>query len=425
MKIVNARKLPVLTLGAAMVLIQANDATAQGRGGPKAKGDYNNPVCDETVIGTNLASNDLSAVETAILDFVEPVATLCLEGTFNFGDNGSVPINPQASVEELRITGIDGATIWFGEQALRFPGLAGTQSTLAKLTIDHIQFMQPSWTAISIFAGNESIQISDNIVDGVRTADTNLLGGLQIREGIIVTSILQDIAGEVVIKDNWVNAGAYADGEEVNVNVGIAVIGEFLGSLGTVTAEARVSGNSVFNFGGSGISILGVSSESVVEHNLIEPGDRATDDRIYLNRFCRANGVEIGGTSNAIVRGNTIESVPAVDSAGASPQCTASILVRADGLEENEGSDNTVRNNQIRGQGRYGIVVLGITAASNINVIVPSDRNTFVGNHLNTFEAEFASVLLNQYTNENTFKGNVGTVTDLGTDNTFTGAGAP
>ena len=264
-----------------VIAVPAGDAFAQ-RGG-KSQGSYDDPQCDVTVTGTNSAPVDSDAINTAVNGAGLPSdATVCLEGTFEFGESQFVSIIADPLVERLRITGIDGATILFGIQPLRLlPG-----SDLDQLTIDHIRFVRPSITAVSIFDGLELVQISDNVVDGVQTAEVPALG-VSLREGIVVSSASVDIGGKVVITDNWVDAGVYtvSDFDFNHVNAGIGAFGPVVGG-GGLDAEVVISGNTVLNWAGSGIQVIANEGETLIERNVVEPGIVANN----LPVACVANG---------------------------------------------------------------------------------------------------------------------------------------
>jgi len=321
------------------------------------------PQCTLTATGQNNPAVDVAAVTQAVNSpTLSGDATVCLSGIFDFGPPPtspplmSVAINPNPSVTSLRIVGLgDGAgnkaTIRRGIQAL---SLAQT-ATLPSLVIENLKFEGPAFTAISIFRGNESVRISNVHVAGVQSYFFAPFNGA-FREGIVVTSALGPIDGEVVISDNVIDGGTYgAPDTTLVVSSGILVQGATAqGAPQNFNARVNVSRNRVLNWSGTGILAIALT-EAAIEGNKIDPGAFAN-----LTAGCTpngeraANGITLANTVDSTVKDNVITLVPALTGAGAAPNCTAALILN--GVSGGSDDGNIVFGNRIRGTGNYAIV---------------------------------------------------------------------
>lgn len=369
--------------------------------------------CDVTVIGQDVQALDVPAVQSAINNpFLSGRVTVCLQGTFDFGIGATpanfVSIDPSGAVAELNIAGLNDdsgnkAAIENGFQPLRF----APTSSLPVLTIRNLRFERPGASAISIFRGNEIVEVSDVQIDGVVTQAV-LVGSLMttLREGIAVTSAYSEVSGRIVIKDNKIDGGAYGAGDAtINVSGGVVLAGADANPF-HITADILIRDNIVRNWSGNGIDSRGPVKVSIVR-NLIQPGPFA--NLVPNPNACVANGIFfVNNNDQAVVVENTIEMVTALTATNTTP-CTAGIVLG------NNASNGVFRANNVRGTGRYAIAVVAGNPAN------PSQHNLFLGNNLTAFWATGATVFLGNGALNNTFVGSSGTVVGNIGANTITG----
>jgi Right handed beta helix region len=367
--------------------------------------------CDVTVIGQEAQALDVPAVRSAINNpLLSGRVTVCLQGTFDFGIGAppnSVRIDPSAAVTELNIAGLDDdsgnkAAIRNGLQPLVFV----STSTLPALTIRNLRFERPRASAISIFRGDDLVEVSDVQIDGVVTQAVVQAGlTFRVREGIVVSSASTEVKGRVVIKDNRVDGGAYGAGDaSINVSAGIVLASLSPINPFPITADILIHGNILRNWSGSGIDSSGPVNVAI-EKNLIQPGPFA--NLVPNPNVCVANGILITNNGRAVVEGNTIEMVTALTATNTTP-CTAGIVLG------NNVNNEVFKANKVRGTGRYAIVVTG-------NPANPDHNNLFLGNDLTGFSPTEATVSLGSFATNNTFVGNSGTVVGNTGANTITG----
>jgi Right handed beta helix region len=368
--------------------------------------------CDVTVIGQEVPALDIPAVESAINNpLLSGKVTVCLQGTFDFGTGAPLAsfarIDPPAAVGELNIAGLDDAdgnkaAIKNGSQPLAFI----STFSLPVLTIRNLRFEQPRISAISIFSGNELVEVSDVQIEGVVTGPIISGGSIfRIRQGIAVTSVLSEVKGRIVIKDNTIDGGAYgARDARIDVNGGIVVVSTSPTNPFPITGDILIQGNIVRNWSGNGINISG-PAKVAIEKNLIQPGPFA--NLVPNPNACVANGIFITHNESAVVEGNTIEMVTALTATNTSP-CTAGIVLAMD------ANNDVFKANKVIGTGRYAIAVMG-------NPANPDQNNLFLGNNLTGFSPTGATVSLGPFATNNTFVGNSGTVVGNTGANTITG----
>jgi hypothetical protein len=365
-----------------------------------------------TVIGQDVQAIDVPAVRSAINNpLLSGRVTICLQGTFDFGI-GPTPANfanidPSGAVAEMNIVGLrdasgNKATIKNGFQPLAFV----STSALPVLTIRNLRFDQPRASAISIFRGNELVEVSDVEIDGVVTQAV-VTGGLTftVREGILVSSASTEVKGRIVIKDNKVDGGAYGAGD-ARINVSAGVVLASLGPLNPfqITGDILIQGNILRNWSGNGIDSTGPVNLTI-EKNLIQPGPFA--NMAANPNACVANGIFINNNDRVVVERNKIEMVTALTATNTIP-CTAGIVL---GNNANKG---LFKANKVGGTGRYAIAVLG-------NPANPAQNNLFLGNNLTGFSPTGATVRLSDGALNNTFVGSSGTVVGNIGANTITG----
>jgi hypothetical protein len=382
--------------------------------------------CDISVVGQDDPSptGDVLAVSTAVNGpHSSSNVTVCLEGTFDFG-TGTVGnfvlinpahISPPDTVAELSIIGINDAdrnkaTIKNGFQALRFfsftdPPTNTIPNLLPVLRIKNIHFKDPLFTAISIFRGNQLIEISGNEIDGIKTF--LLTPTVPLREGIAVSAVITAINGKILIEENTLDGGNYDPLDLLDVNAnsfGIGIIGQAPPPPGAnpVNAEVIIRGNTLKNWARSAILVQGLQPVTTIENNLIEPGEFATAFAVP----CVANGIELLNVDDDSVMNNTIHKVTSLRADGNPPACTTGILIGFD------SSSNLFRANKITGDGTYAINLAGNAVEEN---------NVFIGNNLTGFTPSGATVNLGPNASNNTFVGSSGTVTGNTAANTITG----
>jgi len=372
------------------------------------------PRCDVTVTGSGSDPIDAAAVSLAINGPHSAAnVTVCLQGLFDFGTTSFVAIDPLGPVEELNVTGLDGATIVGGIQPLRFM----QTSTLPRLSIKNLRFVSPFETAISIFRGNERIEISGVAIDGVQSLFVPGFG-LAIREGVAVTAAFAEIAGDVEITNNTIDGGVYDNVTDLQVvNAGIGLFGGFALNANPISASVRVARNDLRNWAGSAIAAIGLSG-ATIDNNSIAPGSFANK---ILSGACAmptglgsATAISLTGTVNSLIKSNTIELAPAFDGEG-SPACNAGIVLLGNaGASTSDSTGNEFKGNQVVGTGSYGFVVGLDTSAA-------EEGNWYHDNNLSTLAATRASLFLGTGANGNTLKGNFPTVEGNVAGNSITG----
>ena len=392
-------------------LLNAPSAFAQGQ---------SNPRCDVTVTATGSSPSDSFAVNTAINGpHTTAEVTVCLVGEFDFGTTDLVVIDPTAGapvpqIEELNITGLDGATIVGGLQPLRF---AGT-SSLPRLSITNLRFENPFVTAVSIFRSNEFVEISGIEIDGVQSLFVPAFG-VTLREGITITTAFAEIAGEVRIKDNLVDGGVFDSALDLtSVNSGIGLYGAF-GAINPnpFSANVLVSNNHVRNWSGSGIAAISLN-DARFELNRIEPG--AFGNQIpggacaVPTGLGAAAGMSLTGIVDSTVLNNTIILTSAQDGNGAAVCNAGIILLGNNGAATSVSADNEFLGNIVTGAGRYAFVVGLDTSAAEQN-------NSFVGSNVSTFAPSGAHLFLGGGANGNSFKGHYPSVEGNLAGNSITG----
>jgi hypothetical protein len=365
--------------------------------------------CSVTVTGQNNSTVDLPAVQAAVN---QPSAsgdvTVCLAGVLDFGPVVpptviSVNINPNPAVTSLRIVGLNAAN---GTKATIRNGILDLSvfagPTLQSLTIANLRFEQPTYAAVAIFATNGLIRVSGLEIAGVRTyLDTSF--NLSFREGIVVTSPLGSIAGEIDISGNVIDGGTYSPTEPwLAGSSGIELVGALPGfTQQPFTASVHVSDNRLFNWSGSGISAVGISGLTI-ERNEINPGRFANlfAGCAQPNGVGVANGIGLANITNSTVRDNVITLVPARTSTGAPPECTAGLILA--GTAGATSSGNVIYRNQIRGTGSYGIVLGTVSGTPDGSV---ETSNVFALNPTLGFAAQNASLYLGPSSNGNVLVG--------------------
>lgn len=376
---------------------------------PGALANKDNPNrCDITVTGMQTSPSDAGAVHLAVNGpHVAPVVTVCLSGDFDFGSTGFVAIDPASSdptlpVQELRIVGLSDATIHGGWQPLQFR----ETSALPRLSISGLRFEDPTVSAISIFRGNEAIDISDVEIDGV-IGDEIIAGGITavVREGIAFSTAFAKIAGEVRVEKNAIDGGSYDPvADRTVVNAGIGLFGAFNPINGfPFSATVVVSNNVLTNWSGSGIAVIDLA-DARIELNRIEPGAFADLPPAgpgvcaRATGLGRAAGMSFAGFIDSTVINNTIVLEQAFDGNG-QPACNAGfILLGNNGVQTSDSTGNTFAGNIVGGSGTYAFVV-GLDS-SNFET-----DNTFLGNNVSTFSPDGAHLFLGTGAYDNTFKG--------------------
>lgn len=380
------------------------------------------PGCQVTAFPTG-TSLDRTTLDTAINQGGIGLAgtlVVCLSGedlggtprAFDLGTTDSVVIQPTTSAHDIRairIVGLDGATIVGGEQPFRFYGDAGLES----LKIENIRFVQPNLTAISIWDGNEDgrIEISDLVIEGVRSGDlAPAYPSTWIREGIAILSGLSDVAGEIIIRDNLIDAGPYDPASRdglLNVSVGVLVSGRgVLGGLNDITAEITIEGNTITNWSGFGIQAI-TANEIKISDNTIIPGNFANSPVFPNLPFCAgATGLILQNSTDGVISNNRIIKVPALDANGVTPLCSAGIILTTGFFENAVSADNTFRRNRIEGVGTHAVLLPNVAQAGDAVV-----DNVFTGsNNWSQFSASVATIVLGEGVYDNVIWAGGGTV---------------
>jgi hypothetical protein len=364
-------------------------------------------TCIVTVTGQNDPAIDAAAVQSATNQAFVGDLTVCLEGTFDFGTPVSPSVNSVTIFASPFTTGIHivglndvqgkKATIRNGRQALTKQGL---QPTL--FSIENLRFEQPEFSAISILGAGpaSSIEISDVNIVGVRTFLFAAFNA-RFRDGIVVSSGLTPIGGDIEISNNVIDGGTYtADDTSLGVSGGVVLTGALPPPTATqpFTARVRIFDNKLVNWSGSGILVIQPGAFA----NTIPLGCTAA------NGLGAANGISLQSVRDATVRDNTITLVPALTGAGATPPCTAAlILVGATNVAPGIADGNIVYRNRIRGSGTYAIVV-GVTpdALPPGPIASVESDNLFALNRLGNFAPLGASLFIGLGANGNAFVGN-------------------
>jgi hypothetical protein len=376
-------------------------------------------TCTVTVTGQNSPAVDAAAVQSATNQAFVGDLTVCLEGTFDFAppvppSQFSVAIVASPLTTSLRIVGLNNAngrkaTIRNGRQALTKLG-AGPPI----FSIENLRFEQPEFSAISILAAApaSSIKVSNLHIAGVRTFLFPAFN-VRFREGIVVNSSLGPIDGDIEISNNVIDGGAYsADDTTLAVSAGVVITGALPPPTpaNPFMARVQISDNKLVNWSGSGVLAAGVS-ELTVERNVIQPGAFANTippGCTAANGLGSGNGISLQSIRDGTVRDNVITLVPALTGAGATPPCTAGlILVGATNVAPGQADGTVVYRNRIRGSGTYAIVV-GVTPAALPPGPIASVEtdNLFALNALGNFAPQGASLFIGAGAVDNAFVGN-------------------
>jgi hypothetical protein len=366
-------------------------------------------VCTVTVTGQSDPAVDALAVASAVNAPTVGESTVCLAGTFDFGPAPSPPavatitINPPPVVTSLHIVGLNDAkgkkpTLIGGYQTFSLTPAA----TLPSLTIENLRFVQPAFTAITLLRANGLVRISGVNIAGVQTFFVPAFNA-RFREGIAVTSLVP-VTGEIVISDSVIDAGAYGpDDGTLAVSTGIVLTGRFVGSNNApFTAHVRLSDNKLTNWSGSGI-LAGEIAGATIERNKIDPGAFANSTPACTapNGLGVVNGISLASVVDSTIRDNVITLVPALTGAGASPACTAGIIIAGNAAGGANG--NIVYRNRIRGSGTYAMIVGAPTGSTETD-------NLYALNPVGNFTAALATLLIGPGATDNSFVGNFPTV---------------
>ena len=347
---------------AAILSAQAQGAHAQSAAQSQWAGAQTPVACTLTVTGQNNSDVDVSAVTNAVTSgALSGAVTVCLTGTFDFGAGpppaGSVLIAPAPAVTSLRIVGLTDrgrrATIRNGAQPLTSPA----PPTVARLSIENLRFENPAFTAILIAQVVDSLNISGVQIAGVQSLFFPQFNS-SFHSGIIVSSLLAPIHGEITIADNVIDGGTYGPSDATGVNAGISLAGAVAGlSQQVFDAHSRVTDNRLVNWSAGGILATGIG-DAVIERNKIDPGAFANT---ASSCFGAQSGITLAGVSDSVVRDNEINLVRSLTANGDPPVCTAGIIVRGTLLGAADG--NILYRNSVRGTGSYALAV-GVSSAA-------------------------------------------------------------
>lgn len=370
--------------------------------------------CGIIVIGTDSSPADADALNLAVAGPHDAShVRICLLGRFRLDSDEYVSFDPahvdapDEAVERLEFVGLHGATITGGFQPLRMP----PESELPRLAIRDLRFVEPHATAVSIFRGNERIEISGLHVEGVTTEYVPELDAY-LHEGIALTTPYAEIDGKVVIERNTLDGGTYGNVEDLQtISAGIALYGAFE-SLNPypMTAAISVSRNVLKNWSGSAIAALDVDG-AILWRNSIVSG---AFGNLNNNGACSsavgigsAAGISLAGVTNTLVMGNSVRLQTATDGNGDTPCTVGIILVSdiADVLNIPDSTGNLVTNNTIVGHGTYALLVGRQTPLDGA-----VEDNFYLANHLSFFAPTGASLIIGPNANGNTFLGHFPTI---------------
>ena len=400
-------KIDWLKVGAASAVLAA--AFAQSAGAQV--------TCTVTVTGQNDPAVDASAVQSATNQAFVGDLTVCLQGTFDFGAPVppaviSVAISASPFTTALHVVGLNDtqgkkATIRNGVQAL---AKQGAQPPI--FSIENLRFEQPQFSAVSILGAGpaSNIKLSNLNIAGVRTFFFPAFNG-RFREGIVVTTGVGPVGGDIEISNNVIDGGTYA-ADDTSVG-GIVLTGALpqppFPPNQPFTARVRISDNKLVNWSSSGILAAGIS-ELTIERNVIQPGAFANTigaGCTGANGVAAASGISLQSVRDATIRDNTITLVPALTGAGTPAPCTAGIILTGPtNVAPGIADGNIVYRNRVKGSGTYGIVV-GVTTSlpPGPTTSVETD-NLFALNRLGNFAPLGASLFIGPGANGNAFVGN-------------------
>lgn len=248
--------------------------------------------------------------------------------------------------------------------------------------------------------------------------------------------------GEAIYKGQglWVAVAGTSSGAiviEDNVFEDCGLGGAQLGyGLALVTGDAplRVARNVITGANFAGIILIIPGAETVIEENTIVTGPGDIEPRFS------GNGIHLLGAWDRVqdapvrIRKNELH-VEGPEAVGihAFGDEVYNYKVQNLSVEKNEitvdgglagiglwgevvGAE--VRNNRIRGDGQYALLL----GAGFFDPTEQSVGNKFIGNNIATFDASVADVFFDANTVDNVLKGHSGTVIDLGSGNIITGA---
>jgi hypothetical protein len=374
-------------------------------------------TCTVTVTGQNDPTVDAAAVQSATNQAFAGDLTVCLQGTFDFGapvppSVTSVTIFASPVTTAIHVVGLNDvhgkkATIRNGVQALAKQG-----AQPAVFSIENLRFEQPQFSAVSILGAGpaSSIKLSDLNIVGVRTFFFAAFNA-RFREGIVVTTSVSPVGGDIEISNNVIDGGAYAPDD---TSVGGIVLTGALPQPGfpanqPFTARVRISDNKLVNWSSSGILAAGIS-ELTIERNVIQPGAFAnaiTAGCTGVNGVAAASGISLQSVRDATIRDNVITLVPALTGADTPPPCTAGIILTGPtNVAPGIADGNIVYRNRVKGSGTYGIVVGVTTSLPPGPPTSVENDNLFALNRLGNFAPLGASLFIGPGANGNAFVGN-------------------
>jgi hypothetical protein len=311
--------------------------------------------CDHVVVGTGAPEVDVPALQAALDGpHASDRVTVCIAGTLDFA---SVPpanvnvqirpahVDPATPMAEIALVGLDGATIRGGFNAVGVPTLraAGVINDVGAIRLSGFRVEDATSSAVLVFRVNGSLEISDVVIDRVRSSRITLPNGVSFdaRIGINVTSFPGDpnshVTGTVTIRGVEVHAGPYASDGENDAAI-IAPLG--IGVLGfpprPLVAKVLIEDSKATGWSGSGIGLAYVN-DAVVRDNRVTTGTFANDvTRLPnpplspcagQNGLGAAGGIVVVGPGNVLIADNAIEMRPALTASGVPPACASGVLL--------------------------------------------------------------------------------------------------
>ena len=326
--------------------------------------------------------------------------------SFNFGPpvagSGFVfQSNPDVTILGETVNG-QMTTITGGSTPIRVTFAAG------HFTLHGIHLDGPRSIGVLVLASSH-VEISGNVINDVIGVPS---GGFTFGRGILVGT--DNVTGDLLIANNVIN--------RVHAQAGYGL------SVSFHSAATTISGNTVLGINLNGILLGGIIRPATISGNIVIPGP-AQDLNVTAGNailFGHSRGGSAWIANNTVVCENPFADGIAVVGGGAAPfSANDSVIEKNDvtmhrslfgGISlYDQVANNMVRANKIAGDGAFALQVAVFIAGS------IGDSNSFVGDNISHFNSDVADVFLDVNSTNTIFKGQSGTVIDLGAGNWVSG----
>lgn len=277
-----------------------------------------------------------------------------------------------------------------------------------RFTLRGIHLDTPRSIGVAITASGHA-EIVSNVINDVVGSPS---GGFTFGRGILVAN--DNVTGDLLIADNVIN--------RVHAQVGYGISASFY------RATTTISGNTILGINLNGILLGGIVSPATIGGNLVIPGPAQDADVTAGNGilFGHSRGGPAWIANNTVVCENPLADGIAVVGGGAAPFPANDSVVEKNDVTMHASlfggvslydqvANNLVRANKIAGDGAFALQAAAFIPGS------LADSNSFVGNNIFHFNSNTADVFLDVNSANTIFKGQSGTVIDLGAGNWVSG----